>query len=53
MDSALTKWRASESYRSHPKGIDMAGKRYRALVSDLARLALDPYSALGQPGDHG
>jgi tetratricopeptide (TPR) repeat protein len=36
MDSALTKWRASESYRSHPKGIDMAGKRYRALVSDLA-----------------
>ena len=39
MDSALTMWRVSESYKNHEEyrnQIDRAGKRYQALVSDLA-----------------
>ena len=36
MDSALTAWRASEYYPYRQKMIDMAGKRYQALVADLA-----------------
>ena len=43
MDSALTSWRVSESYKNSAKQrqmIDKAGKRYQALVSDL----VDPAS---------
>ncbi len=36
MDSCLASWRSSDAYRYNQKGIDMAGKRYQALVSDLA-----------------